>query len=301
MSGHLNFRSAGLVAWLALCAVACTELTPPASPTPPPTSPPPPPAAPAPVNYTAIGASDAVGVGASIVCIPLLPCPDGTGYVPTIARDLGRTGVQVTLFNLGVPGAVLGPGVQALGAQFGRSVPANFVQHELPLVPSGTTLVTIFAGGNDTNVVATAADRGAGGADLQGFIDAQIRSFGNEYQALVRGVRERAPSAKIVIANLPNLALVPYSAGYTTAQKQILQRISVGFSTQAINPFAAQGIQVVDLLCDARSYVAANYSGDGFHPSDAGYRYIAGEYERGISGTLPAPPASCAAMTMAAR
>jgi len=27
----------------------------------------------------------------------------------------------------------------------------------------------------------------------------------------------------------------------------------------------------VDLLCDARSYQASNYSSDGFHPNAAGY------------------------------
>jgi len=43
-----------------------------------PSEPPPPPNV---VNYTAIGASDAIGFGSSSVCLPFTPCPDGRGYV----------------------------------------------------------------------------------------------------------------------------------------------------------------------------------------------------------------------------
>ena len=59
------------------------------------------------ILYTAIGASDAIGIGASVPCLPLTPCPQGTGYVQTLERQL-RTGANtVTLLNLGIPGTVL--------------------------------------------------------------------------------------------------------------------------------------------------------------------------------------------------
>jgi hypothetical protein len=46
------------------------------------------PAAAAPIRYTAIGASDANGVGSTVPCIPFTACDDGTGYVPVLTRQL---------------------------------------------------------------------------------------------------------------------------------------------------------------------------------------------------------------------
>ena len=37
------------------------------------------------IRYTALGASDTIGVGGSVTCIPFLACPDGTGYVQCVA------------------------------------------------------------------------------------------------------------------------------------------------------------------------------------------------------------------------
>src|SRR5689334_11306019 len=79
------------------------------------------------VSYTAVGASDAIGIGSSVPCVPFTPCPDGRGYVPSVARELERQGRTVTLTNLGVPGAVLSPAIQALGNQYGRGIPGNFL------------------------------------------------------------------------------------------------------------------------------------------------------------------------------
>lgn len=61
-----------------------------------------PPAAGAPVHYTAIGASDANGVGGSVPCVPFTACEGGTGYVPVLARQL-RLSREVTLVNPGFP------------------------------------------------------------------------------------------------------------------------------------------------------------------------------------------------------
>jgi lysophospholipase L1-like esterase len=225
------------------------------------------------VSYTAVGASDAVGVGSSAPCPPFTACPDGRGYVPGLVRALERQGSTVTLLNLGLPGAVLSPSIQALGNQYGRDIQGNFLEQEMPFVSRASTLVTIFAGGNDTNAVATAVDRGAAGSDPNGFIDRQVAEFGRDYQALVSGIRGRAPDARIVVLNLPNFAGLPYTAGYRPEQKRWMQRISVGLARQA-NAMAAQGAVIVDLLCDPRSYQASNYSSDGFHPDDAGYAFI---------------------------
>ena len=72
------------------------------------------------VLYTAIGASDTTGFGSSVPCMPLTSCPLGTGYVQLIERRLESSGKTVTLLNIGIPGAVLGPEVEALGDSLGR-------------------------------------------------------------------------------------------------------------------------------------------------------------------------------------
>ena len=246
------------------------------------------------VSYTAIGASDAVGIGSTSPCLPFAPCPDGKGYVPSVARELERRGSTVTLTNLGVPGAVLAPSIQALGNQYGRGIPANFEEQEGPFVPRTATLVTIFAGGNDVNAVATAIDRGGAGPDVTAFIDGQIQDFGASYNRLVDVVRSRAPGARIIALNLPNFASLPYTTRYTGEQKQWMRRISVGFS-RAANALTAKGVVVVDLLCDTRSYDGGNYSNDGFHPNDAGYAFMTDLVVQAATSTIASPRSDCTA------
>jgi lysophospholipase L1-like esterase len=247
------------------------------------------------VRYTAVGASDAIGVGSTAPCVPFSSCPDGRGYVPVIARTLRGQGRDVTLSNLGIPGAVLSPAIESLSEQHGRDIPANFLQQEMPFVRSGATLITIFAGGNDTNAVATAVDRGAGASNVNAFIDAQVQTFATDYTALVAGVRQRAGSPQIILINLPNFAGLPFTAGRSTTQRRWMQRISVGFS-RAANALRASDVRVVDILCEPRAYQRANYSSDGFHPSDAGYAFMAEKVVDAIEGDPGPPPADCSFM-----
>ena len=253
------------------------------------------------VWYTAVGASDAAGVGSSLPCIPFTACPDGMGYVPRVARQLRADGHAVTLTNMGIPGAVLSPATQQLGNQYGLGIQANFLEQEGPFVPKDTTLVTIFAGGNDANTIGTAIDRGAATpSDADAYIDRQIASFAGDYAALLAMVRGRAGNPRIIVLNLPNFAGLPFMAGRTAQQRRWIERLSVGFSTAGANPLSAQGVLVVDLLCDARSYEASNYSSDGFHPNDQGYAYLAGEILKAVSAaSWPPPAASCPEMRQA--
>jgi lysophospholipase L1-like esterase len=253
-----------------------------------------------PVSYAAIGASDAVGIGASVPCLPFTECLDGTGYVPVVARGLRLDGRTVTLTNMGLPGAVLGPSIQQLGNRYGLGIPANFLDQEAPFVPRDATLVTVFAGGNDTRTVAAAIDRGeVPAADANAFIDAEIETFRTDYRSLLSVVRGRAPGARIVVLNLPNMAGLPYMAGRTATARRWTERLSVGFATRGANELAAEGVSVVDLLCDARSYQASNYSSDGFHPNDAGYAFIAAEVLKAAqAASWPVPATSCGQMKM---
>jgi lysophospholipase L1-like esterase len=257
-----------------------------------------PPAAGSAINYTAIGASDATGHGASVECIPFTDCPNGTGYVPVTARQLRSQGFTVNLLNLGIPTAVIGRDFQTLGQQYNRTIAGNFIDQEMPFVQQNATVVTIFAGGNDVNTITAALGGGAGGGDQAGFVDAQVRAFGSDYATLLNGIRGRAASARIIVLNLPNLGALPYLAGASAQQRQAAQRASVGITTTVINPLTSQNVTVIDLMCDARAYQSGNYSSDGFHPNDAGYAFIAGEVVRAItSSTYPAPRASCGQMS----
>jgi lysophospholipase L1-like esterase len=257
---------------------------------------------PAETRYTALGASDAVGVGATVPCLPFTDCPGGTGYVPRVLKALRDSDADMRLTNMGLPGAVMSREVQDIGNAVGIGINNNFLQHEAPFVPPGTTVVTIFAGGNDANTLATALDRGAAqGADPNGYIDRQIAAFAEDYAELIAIVRGRAPGARIYVLNLPNLAGLPFAVSRPTRDRQWLQRLSVGFSTQGANALVAQGVTVVDLLCNPRSYQASTYSSDGFHPNDAGYAYLAEETIRAITAGGAPPAASCPQMTLVAR
>ena len=185
------------------------------------------------MRYTALGASDANGVGGSVPCVPFTACENGTGYVPNLARLL-RTSRDVTLVNLGIPAAVLSPSIYDIGRRYGRDIPANFIDRELPFVPSESTLITVLGGPNDVNALGDAATQGAGGSDVKGYLDTQIRAFGSDYDRLVQGLRSRAPNAFIILINVPNMAALPYSAGYALPRRQGLQYTATGF-TREIN------------------------------------------------------------------
>jgi lysophospholipase L1-like esterase len=269
--------------------------------------------------YTAIGASDAVGIGASVPCGTLTPaspsCPGGTGYVPVIARMLQSAGNQVTLDDLGISGAVIGPDILALGNSYGLitsttdpcklrgpsdTIPGDFITNELPSVSAKTTDVTIYAGGNDTIALANALlcqvtlGTITTTAQQQAFITQEITSFGTDYAKLLAGLKGTSPKAHIAVMNLPNFALLPFSASFPASEKATLQAFSVGFALNVINPLAAQGIPVIDLLCNAQSYNPANYSSDGFHPNDAGYAISASLLEPAlVTGTASPPATSC--------
>ena len=250
-----------------------------------------------PISYTAIGASDGIGFGSSSPCLPFTECPEGLGYVQILRRDLVATGRPVSHRNLSLPGAVLSRSIEDLAREIGRpidSLAGNFIERQAPFVPTDTTQLTIFAGGNDANVIAQAARAGRGGSDVNGYVDAQVRQWGADLGELISRIRSRAANARIVILNLPNLAGAPYMSANPTNEKSLMQRVAVGLSDQA-NALRAQGVLVADLMCDARLYQPSNYASDGFHPGDGGYRIFAELVLPALrDGTSNTPNTGCA-------
>lgn len=249
------------------------------------------------VSYTAIGASDGIGFGGSAPCVPFAECPSGTGYVQILARRLAESGGAFSHLNLSLPGSVMSPAIEQLAASIGRpisSLAGNFIERQAPFVPTSSTHVTLFAGGNDANTIAQAARAGRGGADPNAWVDQQVRQWGNDLVDLVARIRGRAPNARVVALNLPNLGAAPYVAANTTEEKRLMQRVAIGLADQ-VNALASRGVLIVDLACDARLLLPSSYSSDGFHPNDTGYAVIA---ERTLpvlrDGNAPAPSTTCA-------
>lgn len=279
---------------LALTAAACSGgAESPTTPTPPPTGT-------SAVSYTVLGASDGIGFGSSVVCAPLdVSCENGTGYAQTLRRRLQAEGRTVGYLNLSIPGFVLSSGIVDLARRSGRSdTPGAFVDRYPPFVPTGTTVATIFVGGNDANIIGQAVTAGLGGSDVRGFIDAQVRQWGTDLVELVSRIRARAPNARLVAYNLPNLAAAPYLAGRPTLERSIMQRIATGLTDQ-VNALTSRNVLVVDLMCDARIIQPSAYSGDGFHPSDLGYALMAElAYPAVANGSASAPQPACAPRTI---
>jgi lysophospholipase L1-like esterase len=252
------------------------------------------------VTYAAVGASDVTGIGSSGPCLALFAdCPSSSGYVFVAARQLRTLGHTVAVSNLSIPTAVISARVRALGSAHGHQIFGNMLDQLVPFVPTAATLVTVFAGANDVRVILSALGQGAGGSNQEAFIDDQVRAFGEEYDELITGIRRRAPNARIVVLNLPNMGALPFLGAGGTSARQAAQRASVGMTKTAINILTARGVRVADLMCDPRLYQPAIFSADGFHPNDQGYA-IFSEYvvQAATRTSYAAPLSSCPPMTL---
>ena len=114
------------------------------------------------------------------------PCPNGTGYVPVLARRLAETR-QVQTTNLGIPAAVLSPEIQQLG-------PAVRAHHPGELHPGRDAVRAPRLDARDHLRGRQRCQHhrhggrgGAGGNDPVGFIDQQVRGFGQSFDVLLRG------------------------------------------------------------------------------------------------------------------
>ncbi len=242
--------------------------------------------------YAVVGASDVIGYGSSRPCFVYDDC-NGTGYAWVAARQLRARSISVNVSSIGIPGAVISRHFQDLAISFGRSdIFGNFIDQIAPYVRHESTLVTIFAGANDVNVITQALEHGRGGSNPNGYIDAEVATFRTDYQRLLTVIRGQARDARIVILNLPNMGAMPYHRESTLEMKRWAQRASVSMTTTVINPLS--DVRIVDLMCDPRFYDPANFSEDGFHPNDALYAIMGNAIADAVTQTsFPAPRSSC--------
>jgi lysophospholipase L1-like esterase len=152
-----------------------------------------------------------------------------------------KLGQKVHLINLGIPGISL----------------HDALNLELPVaLDSHPELVTIWLGVND-------------------IVDhVPIHSYSHDLDFMLKRLRSQAPSARILIANIPDLTLLPYFATYN---QQLLHQQIEQYNATIVHEAQQYHAFLVDLsqqnynLREHPEYI----SNDGLHPTDLGYLQLA--------------------------
>jgi lysophospholipase L1-like esterase len=189
------------------------------------------------VTYVAIGASDAVGIGADD--------PDTQSWPAVLASWLPP---RSRVINLGVPGITLHRALEV----------------ELPVA-----LDTLAARGSLVTVWLAVNDFASG---------VTVKAYIADLQTLLRELRTRT-HATILVGNLPDLAALP---SFRAIDRGTNMRVALATRIATWNAAIAAtvrryGATLVDLHARWRELAAhpEYVSGDGFHPSTAGYRRLA--------------------------
>lgn len=163
-------------------------------------------------------------------------------YTQNWATDLAeKLGQNVHLINLGIPGISL----------------HDALNSELPVaIDSHPDLVTIWLAVNDlaNNV--------------------PISNYSHDLDLLLNRLQTNTPSARILIANVPDLALLPYFSSYNPPE---LQKRIQAYNASIARIAQQHHVILVDLsqqnynLKDHPEYI----SNDGLHPTDLGYLQLA--------------------------
>lgn len=183
------------------------------------------------VTYVALGASDAVGIGA----IPLR-----RGYVFRIEDGLEKRRLKVNLVNLGIAGAQI-----------------DDIERISQLAPlARPQLVTIWTGANDL----------INGADPA--------AFEEELEDMLERLRDDT-DAFIVIADLPNLTLIPrfLENPSRVVTPERVQAFNAAIERQAERfDIPVARLSEMDMLEELTSDI------DGFHPNNRGHQMIADRF-----------------------
>jgi acyl-CoA thioesterase I len=160
----------------------------------------------------------------------------GGGYPEHLASRLRKDGLSVGLTNLGVSGARTADVVQG---QLRRAVAAQ------------PTLVTLGIGVNDL------------------WRGTTLEDFGEDLERIAR--RMKQTGAPVVVSNLPDLALAPVAK---LVPSSLYEGRIEPFNDVLAEVARRHGLHLVDLYGASREYIPRHpgfFSGDGFHPSEAGY------------------------------
>ena len=216
-----------------------------------------------PLVYTAVGASDVQGVGASDYNASTGQSP-ANSYAPLL---------------LGRENAMYGAGSFVLS----RRAVNGFAAHDALRKVGGVSLLdlaladapralTVWYGPNDVvNFIRANPDPTS--AQLQTF----LTQFGSDYGSIIGALKSSGRA--FAVANVPRIGESPIatSLGLSPAQKAALNSLCAQVSSIINQTAGAQNVPVVDLYNDT-SGVPADISGDGFHPSDSGYAKLADKF-----------------------
>lgn len=204
------------------------------------------------VIYVALGASDAVGVGAAD--------PNTQGYVPVLISRLPQDAYPL---NLGIAGYTLH---QALTGELPRALNAH------------PNLVTVWLVGNDFRGCVPLASYSA---DLNTLLD-QLRSK-TKAQVFVAN----APDMSLLPAMRPGSQGL---GACHESQTQAQMRAEVQVWNAAIAASVAQhGASLVDLYSGEIASHPEYISRDGFHPTAAGYKRLADLFWQQIQARQAVP------------
>jgi acyl-CoA thioesterase I len=163
-------------------------------------------------------------------------------YMENWPMDLAdKLGQKVHLINLGIPGITL----------------HDALNLELPVaIDSHPELITIWLGVNDiaNNV--------------------SVNSYTLDLDLMLTRLESGVPSAHILIANIPDLTLLPYFASYNQLglhQKIEQYNLTIAHEVQQHHALLVNLSQQIYNLKDHPEYI----SNDGLHPTDLGYLQIA--------------------------
>lgn len=204
------------------------------------------------VIYVALGASDAVGVGASD--------PNRTAYVPLLIAHLPA---DASALNLGVSGYTL---QQALVDELPQALAAH------------PTLVTVWLVGNDFRQCTPLNSFGKDLDTLLGQLQTQTKA-----QVFVAN----APD----FSQLPAIRSGSPSLGACLAGKSPAQirALAQQWNTVIDATVASHHQVLVDLFNSELAAHPEYISSDGFHPSDAGYRVLANLFWQQITAHHAVP------------
>ena len=195
-------------------------------------------------KYTALGASDAVGIGAT---------PNTAGYVYLISDWMKARYTHWSLVNRGVSGYTA----------------PDIVSNTLsPAIADQPQIVTLWVGGND--IVKS-------GAVLEPTATLAAR-YRTAFTTILHRLRTET-GAFIVTANNPDISRTPVADGYPSFLKTLAKNDTLALNAIIAEVAAAENVPVVDLYSNPESYNPANFSSDGFHPNNAGYALMAQQFE----------------------
>lgn len=203
-------------------------------------------------RYAALGASDAVGVGASNYN-EADPAQPNNGYVYLIHGWMRARYPYWNLSNLGVSGATA------------PTIAADQLQPAILLNPD---VVTVWAGGNDVKNSVLAGEE----------TEALRARFELSFTSIIQRLRGET-TAVVVVANLPDMSRLPVALLLSADVRKRAKASSIALNEVIAAVCAANAVPVVDVYGDPETYAWGNYSWDGFHPNDAGYEKLAAKFQ----------------------